>query len=184
MGVSTAITPADAGLRLWRTFVDKIAALDNTLLSSIFGHGQYRSYDEHNKKVTAAFAQQFAFFEELLVRETASWAAALSDIFGSGARLIPLFVPDIVPTSPTATVQEHEAREAALPRTVSPPVIQTSCGREHEEAAPPRAYRTSTKTPSQRPARRMTVDISDASVWPKACALVRSFPGIVYEGSQ
>ena len=160
-----------SGSEQWASFVHQVEMIDDPLLISIFKHGQYKSFEESSGKLEVSFAKQFVFFQEWLAGSIAQWKPLLDKVFGLSVTLNPQFTDDIAPV-----IMQMAPRQ--VPQAQPVPASDAV----HSECRSTTGYQFSKQKPWQStPARpkRPAVDVSDASLWPKAAMIMRHFPGVV-----
>lgn len=157
----------------WQTFVQKIESIDDPLLISIFKNGVFKHFDHDNERIDVAFAQQFIFFQDWLASSTAHWKPKLDEAFGRTVTFNPIFSADIKPV-----VIPQTPKPSTAPSSKQPVKEQV-----HSEVKTySQSYSNKYKSwPKHNVSKKPAIDVSDASLWPKATLLLKNFPGIVRE---
>jgi len=154
----------------WASFVSQVEMIEDPLLISVFKHGQYKSFEPATGKLEVAFAKQFVFFQEWLADTEVQWKPLLDKAFGLSVTLNPFFTDDIAPVIMSVARRVVAAPvERPTSESVAPAVRNTTPYYNKQKSW------QSAPMKSKRPA----VDISDATLWPKATMIVRHFPGVV-----
>ena len=162
------------GAEQWASFVLQVQALNDQLLISVFKNGQYTSFDPSTGKLDIAFAKQFVFFQEWLASSTAQWKPLLDKAFGTLVTLQPLFTDDIAPVIMSPVSRPVAQKQPVVVADSTPAAVRSSANYQSYQYNKQKSWQSAPVR-----AKRPVVDVSDASLWPKATMIVRHFPGVV-----
>lgn len=171
----------------WLRFIENVAALNDSLLCSLFKQARFIGYDTKVQSVSVELSKDFILFKEWLDNSRDLWLPLLRSAFSLEAMLNPQFtginkverdkkhksdvvvdrpVPQrTVSTTPSNTIQHNE---------------KTSQSRSQEQYRSANRYNNKVTVVGKQK-NDLHVDVSDESVWKKAAMLVRHFPGVITE---
>ncbi len=164
----------------WKQFVDRVAALNDPLLHSIFTQGILKKHDGERKVVEVEFSKELSFFNDLLADTQHDWQPHLEIIFGKSVTVRPSF------TGASRTIAKKERQPDTMVSAVQPKPEQKQVrpAPKPQQASP---YRRSTfppknnKSPKHFFATDVAIDISNEKIWATTHLIMRYFPGTVTE---
>jgi DNA polymerase III subunit gamma/tau len=150
----------------WNNFLDRISALDDPLLLSIFRQGRFVAFDDQKKVLVLAFPNNVAFFNELLEDTAPAWQKELHEVFGIHAKLTAQF-NDKPKSGSSLSVRE-------VPSSRQEKSVQA-------QSTSKNVAQRSGSVPVPRKSLEVRVNVSEISTWEKAQLLLQTFPGTMTE---
>ena len=159
----------------WKRFVEKVAALNDPLLVSIFVQGEPQKVMLDELLIEVQFSKDLLFFEDLLQQTQSDWRPFLQEVFGAGFAIKASYTGD--------------SRKI----NISPVKIELGAGKKKEQKSnlPPKSEKrfvkkSGTILPKQRDrsvlfSDEQSIDISDKNLWKKANMVLDYFPGNITE---
>lgn len=170
--LSNTHNPKKTFAEQWASFLAQIETIEKPLLLSIFKNGNYKSFDPSTGELDIVFAKQFVFFQELLTNSSTEWNPLLNKSFGITVTLNSLFTNETTPAIQQPLTRQSSENKALTTQPHTGLALKSS---------PPGSQWTQQKSWQQKAVqiKRPIIDVSDASLWPKATIIVRHFPGVV-----
>lgn len=148
------IEPVVTGHDRWKNFVQNMQAFDDLILVTLFAQSQFIDFDEKNCVISVSFLKKFMLFQDVLEKEKPRWSLILQNIFGHQIRLQSNFELE-----KNDNKLLNQVAVAPVARTVEPLSTQQVAMRVMST----------------------TLDVSDATTWKLAHALMKHFDGTITE---
>lgn len=158
----------------WSLFQARVAQLHDPLLGSLFT--QARIVAHAPTALTVEFPKDLQFFQEWLVEAQATWRPLLQEVFPRVEQVVPVFTGvslTIAQEPRRSTVQVSSQPSTQHVTKPAEPVKKTS---QHT-----RPYTRSAGSKKGFVPQGRVIDVSDATLWPKAHMIMQHFPGTIRE---
>ena len=155
----------------WASFLSQLESINDPFIKSIFIQSRYESFDVQSGILTICFAEQFAFFNDLIVENSSVWLPLLKSVFGEKVSLKTLFKGEAPQLTVTKAEQSKEAAHDTRPEKEEQPKDGSRNGfRTVQKAARPSFEK-----------KGKSIDVSDTQTWQKTALVLKYFPGNVAE---
>jgi len=149
----------------WNTFLKAITTCDEPILISVFKKSEFKQYIPH-QKVVISLPKDFQMFQDICEQHKKIWEPLLFKSFSKGVALDIQFDRETEKKKNSSSKAQQEIKKK---NNITPP-------RKVNSSSRPMYSRRFKAQP-----RGKKVDISDTTVWKKANALLKIFPGTIIE---
>jgi DNA polymerase III subunit gamma/tau len=157
----------------WLQFIEQMQQMSDPMLVSIFKQAQFGSFDEEKKELKITFTQASGLFDEWMNDTKDVWMKLVTEIFGPGIVVKPVFQEASKKPSNTVVHKPLEASGAKQPVSHNP--VQQNAQSKPAVNMPNRIVSPAAQK------RAAVVDVTDKDKWQTANQLLDAFGGTVVE---
>jgi DNA polymerase-3 subunit gamma/tau len=179
LSIPTQGTLPESTSHEWQTFLQKISALDDPLVFSIFKQGEFKSFQDG--VIIVSFPQNNSFFGDLLENTKNVWNPKLIEVFGDLAKLNSIFDGQAKQITPTS---QHVGKVVHFKPNFeqkSPPVTQKENLERKQVVSSRPPVQKSFEKKLVKKIQESPIDVSDEATWKKAHIILKAFPGTIVE---